>query len=97
MPLKRKKTRDLAADISAGEKESLGKLRLFFLRKEVDIFVKKRGRPLKEDHKGFRCEIRMTEEEHDILDYLVEKKDMSKTELVNKALKMLYNLEKYRE
>lgn len=59
--------------------------------------TKKRGRPLKDGSKKFRCEIRMTEEERDMLKYLAYKTDMSQTDLVNKAIKMLYNLEKYRD
>lgn len=56
---------------------------------------RKRGRPVKNETKSFRCEIRMTDEERSVLDYLTEKKDMTKTDIVNKALKMMYNLEKF--
>lgn len=58
---------------------------------------KKRGRPATDDPKRYRCEIRMTEDERDMLDYLAYRKDMSKTDVVNKAIKTLYNLEKYRD
>lgn len=56
---------------------------------------KKRGRPPKETTKSIRCQIRMTEEEDFVLNYLVEKKGMTKTEIINEALKLMYNFEKY--
>lgn len=59
--------------------------------------LKKRGRPVKENSKGFRCEIRMTKQERDILNYLIERKEMSRTEVINDALRILYNLEKFKE
>ena len=71
---------------------------LLFLDGEVNYILetlKKRGRPATDDPKRYRCEIRMTEDERDMLDYLTYRKDMSKTDVINKAIKMLYNLEKY--
>lgn len=50
---------------------------------------------MKNETKSFRCEIRMTDEERSVLDYLTEKKETTKTDVVNKALKMMYNLEKF--
>lgn len=50
---------------------------------------------MKNETKSFRCEIRMTDEERSVLDYLTEKKETTKTDIVNKALKMMYNLEKF--
>lgn len=56
---------------------------------------KKRGRPPKETTKSIRCQIRMTEEEHSVLNYLAEKKGMTKTEIINEALMLMYSFEKY--
>ena len=56
---------------------------------------KKRGRPPKETIKSIQCHIRMTEEENSVLNYLAEKKGMTKTEIINEALKLMYSFEKY--
>lgn len=57
--------------------------------------LKRRGRPVNGEPRTFRCGVRMNKEEHEILNYLIEKTEMSRTDIVNQALKMMYNLEKY--
>lgn len=56
----------------------------------------KRGRPKKEESKKERIIIRIDDEEKDMLDYLSEMTGMSKSEVVRKGMRMVYNLEKYR-
>lgn len=59
--------------------------------------LKKRGRPMKYGAKRKRIEFRVTEEELNRLDYLVNKRGESKTEIFERAIKMLENLERATE
>ena len=58
---------------------------------------KKRGRPTKSGAKRKRIEFRVTEEELNRIDYLVNKRGESKTEIFERAIKMLENLERATE
>lgn len=58
---------------------------------------KKRGRPTKYEAKRKRIEFRVTEEELDRINYLVNKRGESKTEIFERAIKMLENLERATE
>lgn len=58
---------------------------------------KKRGRPHKATARRLVCSIRMDENELSKLEYVVQKTGMSRSDVVNKAVRTLYNLEKYRE
>ncbi len=58
---------------------------------------KKRGRPTKYGAKRKRIEFRITEEELDRLNYLVSKRGESRTEVFERAIKMLENLERATE
>ena len=58
---------------------------------------KKRGRPTKYGAKRKRIEFRITEEELDRLNYLVNKRGESRTEVFERAIKMLENLERATE
>lgn len=58
---------------------------------------KKRGRPMKYGAKRKRIEFRITEEELDRLNYLVSKRGESRTEVFERAIKMLENLERATE
>lgn len=52
----------------------------------------KRDRRVKSNTKGKRCEIRMSDEELQILESMVNKTGLTKTEVIQKALKMYNNL-----
>ena len=58
---------------------------------------KKRGRPTKYGAKRKRIEFRITEEELDRLNYLVSKRGESRTEVFERAIKMLENIERSTE
>ena len=58
---------------------------------------KKMGRPTKYEAKRKRIEFRVTEEELDRINYLVNKRGESKTEIFERAIKMLENLERATE
>lgn len=61
------------------------------------IFVgNKRGRPKKDVSKTREFKLRLTDDEVKELEYVAYSSDISKSEVVRKALKMLYNLEKTR-
>lgn len=61
------------------------------------IFVgNKRGRPKKDVSKTREFKLRLTDDEVKELEYVAYSSDISKSEVVRKALKMLYNLEKMR-
>lgn len=55
---------------------------------------KKRGRPVTDGAKSNRCEVRMTDEELEQLEYMIDKTGLTKTEVVRNALKMYHNLVK---
>lgn len=56
--------------------------------------VVRRGRPKKPDSKNRRCSLRLTDDELAYLDYISSKTDSKKSDILRKALKMYYNLEK---
>ena len=56
----------------------------------------KRGRPKKDVSKTREFKLRFTDNEVKELEYVAYSSDISKSEVVRKALKMLYNLEKTR-
>ena len=56
----------------------------------------KRGRPKKDVSKTREFKLRLTDDEVKELEYVAYSSDISKSEVVRKALKMLYNLEKTR-
>ena len=61
------------------------------------IFVgNKRGRPKKDVSKTREFKLRLTDDEVKELEYVAYSSDISKSEVIRKALKMLYNLEKTR-
>lgn len=59
-----------------------------------------KGRPKKENSKGKRCEIRLSDEEEKILNNLSNRMDKSKSDVIRRALD-LYNrmtaTERYRD
>lgn len=55
---------------------------------------KERGRPPIDGSKKNRCEIRMTDEEVEQLEFMTDKTGLTKTEVVRNALKMYHNLVK---
>ena len=56
---------------------------------------KKRGRPVKESSKTCRVEFRLTEEELNTLDYLADKRSMTRTDIFNEAMRVLSNIDRY--
>ena len=56
----------------------------------------RRGRPKKEETKKELLIVRIDDDEKDMIEYLSEMSGMSKSEIVRKGMRMLYNLEKYR-
>lgn len=56
---------------------------------------KKRGRPLKEDHRQRRIAVRVKGTDVEKLDFLVDQKGMTYTEIFESGLKMIYNLKKF--
>ena len=59
--------------------------------------MKKRGRPVKEDAKRGKFQIRMSAEDEAMLNFVCERTGKSKTEAIRMALKAAYNLEKAKE
>lgn len=56
--------------------------------------VKKRGRPLKPDAKRKRICVRVAATDVHKLDFLINEKGMTPTEIFEQGLKMTYNLKK---
>lgn len=55
---------------------------------------KKRGRPLKEGSKEYRCTMRLTKEQYDMLNDLHNLTGETKTDLIVQGLNMVNNLKK---
>lgn len=56
---------------------------------------RKRGRPRSEKPKGKQTNIRLSDEEQDMLSFMCYKTGKSQTDIIREALKMKYNLVKY--
>mgnify|MGYP002520591634 FL=1 len=56
---------------------------------------KKRGRPVKPDAKRRSVTVRVDRTDEEKLDYLVNDRGMTYTEIFKMGLKMTYNLKKY--
>lgn len=59
--------------------------------------MKKRGRPLKEDSKHNQYRLRMTEKDFEMLEYMADKKGLSKADIIRNSLHMYYSLLKYQD
>ena len=59
--------------------------------------MKKRGRPLKEGAKHNQYRLRMTEKDIEILEYMANKKGLSKADIIRNSLQMYYSLLKYQD
>ena len=57
----------------------------------------KKGRPIAKNRKDNRYNLRLTDEEKRYLDYISDKTGTKKSDVLRKALKMCYNLEKYKD
>ena len=55
---------------------------------------KKRGRPVKQDAKRKKISVRIEGTDVEKLDYLINEKGMTYTEIFKQGLKMIYNLKK---
>ena len=70
----------------------------FFVLKGESYFLKeekKRGRPLKADAKRRSVTVRVDRTDEEKLDYLINDRGMTYTEIFKMGLKMTYNLKKY--
>lgn len=67
----------------------------YFYLKGSDLVVKKRGRPVKEEAKRKKISVRIGAKDAEKLNFLVNEKGMSYTEIFEKGLQMTYNLEKW--
>lgn len=56
---------------------------------------RKRGRPIEEGAKRNRVEIRLTNEEAEMLNFILDKKGGNKTSIIVDALRTQYNLTKF--
>ena len=56
---------------------------------------KKRGRPIKQDAKRKKISVRVEGTDVEKLDFLVNEKGMTYTEVFKEGLKMTYNLRKF--
>lgn len=59
--------------------------------------MKKRGRPLKEGSKHNQYRLRMTDKDLEMLEYMSEKKGLSKADIIRNSLQMYYSLLKYQD
>ena len=57
--------------------------------------AEKRGRPVNGAVKSNRVELRLTDEENEMLEYLAASRGISKTDVVRMALKAQFNIEQY--
>ena len=55
---------------------------------------KKRGRPIKQDAKRKKISVRVEGTDVEKLDYLINEKGMTYTEIFKQGLKMIYNLKR---
>lgn len=62
----------------------------------VSIGRKRRGRPSSDNRKNDCCSVRMSEDQSNMLDYIMRNTGESKTDILMKGLKMQYNLCKSR-
>lgn len=58
--------------------------------------MSKRGRPVKEDGKHRKIQLRISEEEAKMLEYLCAETGENKSDTLRKGLRTLYNLEKHK-
>lgn len=52
-----------------------------------------RGRPKKDKSLGDCCRVRLNDNDKSMLDHLIIEKDISKSEIIRKALRFYYNFE----
>lgn len=57
--------------------------------------MNKRGRPCTDDARKNQYRLRMTDDELDMLDYIVEKTGKTKAEILREALRSSYNFTRY--
>lgn len=57
--------------------------------------AEKKGRPVNGTVKNNRVELRLSDEENEILEYLAASRGISKTDVVRMSLKAQFNIEKY--
>ena len=61
-----------------------------------DLWMAKRGRPVKEDARRGQYRLRMSEEEEAMLDYIQEQTGKSKAEIFREGLRRVYILTRHR-
>lgn len=55
----------------------------------------KRGRPVTGQAKNNRLNVRLSDEYNDMINYICEKKGITKTDVLEEAIRMQYNLAKF--
>lgn len=61
------------------------------------MILKKRGRPKVSNPRSNRCELRLSEEDLIMLDYICEKEYLTRAEALRRGIRIQYNLKKYAE
>lgn len=56
---------------------------------------KRRGRPVKDRAKSNVFMIRLSDDEREMIEYLASEDDMTKTDVIRKAVKAQYNIKKF--
>lgn len=56
---------------------------------------KRRGRPVKDRAKSNVLMIRLSDDEREMIEYLASEDDMTKTDVIRKAVKAQYNIKKF--
>ena len=64
---------------------------------DKDKSRKKRGRPLKPTIFSGKCDVRLTKKENEMLNYLADRNEVSRSDIMRTALKELYNFNTYKE
>lgn len=62
----------------------------------MDILKRNRGRPKKEGSKNCRCEVRMSEDDLDILNNIMLKTGKNKAEIIREAIDLYSKMVEYR-
>lgn len=56
---------------------------------------KRRGRPVKDRAKSNVFMLRLSDDEREMIEYLASEDDMTKTDVIRKAVKAQYNIKKF--
>lgn len=56
---------------------------------------KRRGRPIKDRAKNNVLIVRLSDDEREMIEYLASEDEMTKTDVIRKAIKAQYNIKKF--